>query len=389
MSSQVCTGIDVGTHQVKVVIAKQMDDGSLPRILGTGSTASEGVRHGSIVNPTEVTRCVIEALQQAQRAAGLQIEEGFVSIGGAGVGSIHARGTAAIHRADGEITETDTAAALQAAEQRIERPRLQNRRVIHSIPLAYAIDGEPVIGNPVGMSGRSLEVDALFVTAFDAHVTDLIEAVEGAGVEVLDVMAAPLAAGLATLSKSQKIAGCVLANVGAETVSTVVFENDVPISLEVFDIGSTDITNDIALGLKVPLEDAQRIKHGDKQATEVPKKKLEQIIKARCADIFELIDTHLSHIKRRRMLPAGIVITGGGGALDRMSEYAQAALELPSRVASVQFATRARGNARDPRWAIAYGMCIFGLSSDATRERRGGVTGWLKKLVQWVKQFLP
>jgi cell division protein FtsA len=143
----------------------------------------------------------------------------------------------------------------------IPKQFIQNRQIIHSIPIEYKVDGKPIFGlDPVGMKGVKLEVKTLFVVSLSHHLQELIQTIEASGIEIADVMAAPVAAGLVTLSKTEKIAGAVLANIGSDTVSIVVYEDDIPISLEVFPIGSNDITNDIALGLKVSLEEAEKIK---------------------------------------------------------------------------------------------------------------------------------
>ena len=142
-------------------------------------------------------------------------------------------------------------------------------------------------------------------------------------------MASPLAGSLVMLSKAQKRAGCVLANIGAETVSIVVFENNTPVSLKVFPIGSSDITNDIALGLKIPLEEAEKIKRGGMSDAAYSKRKLDEIISSRLTDIFELIDAHLKKHNRDGLLPAGIIITGGGSSITSVQDLARAALRLP------------------------------------------------------------
>jgi cell division protein FtsA len=226
----------------------------------------------------------------------------------------------------------------------------------------------------------------------ERHVNDLIQAVNEAGVEVEDILAAPIAAGYVTLNKAQKIAGCVLANIGAETVSVAVFENSIPSSLEVFPIGSTDITNDIALGLKVPLEEAEQIKIGAITGSSYPRKKLEEIITARLSDIFELIEAHLKKIGRNGLLPAGIVITGGGSGLNSIEIMAKAALRLPSRIGSIGNVDSKSSSFRDSTWAVAYGLCISGLQVEESSEIDTS-TQFLKhlwkKIVRKVKQFLP
>jgi cell division protein FtsA len=204
-------------------------------------------------------------------------------------------------------------------------------------------------------------------------------------------MAAPIAAGFVTLTKSQKVAGCVLANIGAETVSIAVFENNIPTSLEVFPIGSTDITNDIALGLKVPLEEAEQIKIGVITGSSYPRKKLEEIIAARLSDIFELIEAHLKKIGRNGLLPAGIIITGGGSGLTSIDTLAKVYLKLPSRIGTLSHLD-SKSSFKDATWAVAYGLCIWGLHSDEGPNIDNTSVffknTW-KKILQTIKQFLP
>src|ERR1035437_7050335 len=207
----------------------------------------------------------------------------------------------------------------------------------------------------------------LFIPCIDHHLNDILESVEGAGIRVEDVMAAPVAASLVTLTKSQKIAGVVLCNIGAETVSIAVFENSVPVSLEIFPIGSTDITNDIALGLKVPLEEAEQIKIGAITGSSYPRKKLEEIITARLSDIFELIEAHLKKIGRNGLLPAGVIITGGGSGLNSINEIAKASLQMPSRIGTIGVLD-GKSSFKDATWAVAYGLCIWGAHADESPE---------------------
>ncbi|MBX4210979.1 hypothetical protein KW783_03365, partial [Candidatus Parcubacteria bacterium] len=270
-----------------------------------------------------------------EKTAGIRVKKAFISIGGIGLTGITSNGTVAISRADSEITDLDLEKVMEVCEQDIPQSQIVNRKVIHAIPLQYKIDGKQALGKPLGMKGVKLEVKALFVTCLEHHINDLLEAVEQAGIEVLDVMAAPIAASFVTLSKTQKIAGCLLANIGAETVSIVVYENNVPIALEVFPIGSTDITNDIALGLRIGLEEAEQIKIGAMTTTAVPRKKLDEIIEARLSDIFELIEAHLKKIGRNGLLPAGVIITGGGSSIGPIETFAKTSLRLPARIATI------------------------------------------------------
>ena len=254
MSRNITVGIDIGTYQIKVVVAEQSTSRGLPRIIGTGYAESKGMRHGYIINSTDITRSLLVAKRQAEKISGHSIKKAYLSVGGVGLGSIISTGKTIVSRADAQVTDLDIEKSIQDAEEHIPEAHIINRKIIHTIPIKHRIDGKVILGRPTDMKGTQLESEVLFVTSLENHLNDLIESVEDADVEVIDVMASPVAASFVTLTKTQKVAGCVLANIGAETVSIVVFENSVPISLEIFPVGSTDITNDIALGLKIPLE---------------------------------------------------------------------------------------------------------------------------------------
>jgi cell division protein FtsA len=390
----IVTGIDIGTYQVKVVIASthELNEKGFPRVLGTGIAETKGIRHGYVVNADEVAKSIHMAVKNAERVAKHKIKRAFVSIGGIGLGTITSTCATTVTRADSEITSLDIQKLHQQCEKDIPQNIILNKKIIHQIPIQYKIDGKPVLGKPEGMKANRLEVKMMYITCLEHHVSDILQAVESAGIDVQDVMASPIAASLVTLSKTQKIAGCVLANIGAETVSIAVFENNMPISLEVFPIGSTDITNDIALGLKVPLEEAEQIKVGAITSTSYPRKKLEDIIYARLTDIFELIEAHLKKIGRSGLLPAGIVITGGGSGLGTVDDFAKAALRLPARIGTIFTSTQEKENFKDSSWAVAYGLCILGINADEGPSLHNGAVA-LKRtkntLIALFKQFLP
>ncbi len=389
MSQRIVTGIDVGTYQVKVVMVRPPERGetsTLPQIIGTGYAESRGLRNGYIINETDVARSVRNAIAQAEKASGFAVKSAYISMGGIGLDEIRATGEAIVSRADSEVTQVDIDKAVEDSEESIIG-QIPNRKILHAVPLSYTIDGEKVLGRPHGMKGTKLAVETLFITTFEQHLNDLVGAIEGVGIRVEDVMASPLAGSLVMLSRAQKRAGCVLANIGAETVSIVVFENNTPVSIKVFPIGSNDITNDIALGLKIPLEDAEKIKRGGLQGMTYSKKRLDEIISARLTDIFELIDAHLKRIKRDGLLPAGVIITGGGSGIASVQDLARAALRLPSKIATLD--PNQNGKVRDASWAVSYGLCIWGISG---REEETGVmvakrTG--NSFINWFKQFLP
>jgi cell division protein FtsA len=241
------------------------------------------------------------------------------------------------------------------------------------------------MGRPIGLRGLKLEVKTLFITCLSQHFEDLVEAVESAGVEVTDVVASPIAASLVSLSKRQRNVGCILVNIGAETVSIVVYENDTPISLDVFPIGSTDITNDMALGLKIAPEEAERVKIGG-NSDSYSKKKLDEIIEARLTDIFELIESHLKKIGRNGLLPAGIILTGGGSGISTIEDLAKASLRLPVKVFGREVSDQTKGKIRDSSWFVAYGLSA--LSGAGTTIEENGFLRDLKKLLSKTRDAL-
>ncbi|MEX2013904.1 MAG: cell division protein FtsA [Parcubacteria group bacterium] len=399
MARQIVVGIDIGTSQTKVVIAEGLvSHGHItPKIIGTGASESKGVCRGYIANPSETAKMIEVAVRRAEKIAGLKVRRAYVSFGGIGLGSVVSNGSVIISRADLEITDRDISAALEAAEGSIPAATSINRRIINTVPIEYKIDGKVVWGQALGLKAQRLEVKALFITCLEHHLTDLISTVEMAGIEVIDVVASPVALSFVTLSKRQKRVGCVLADIGAETLSIVIFENSNLISLEVFPIGGNDITNDIALGLKISPEDAESIKQGSERRVTYPRKKLEEIIRARLEDCFELIETHLKAIGRNALLPAGIIIAGGGSSTLDVKNVAEDSLRLPSQIAPVHFGNSAEGRISDRTWGVACGLVIFGFSADDEPGTIGIPGGplresskrWGKKFIRMISQFLP
>ena len=400
MARQFAAGVDIGTHHVKAVIAEEvLQDGRvIPKIIGTGIAESRGLQHGYIVNQSEVAKAIRTAVSQAEKAAALEVKRAFVSVGGVGLAGITTVGTVAISRADMELTELDLDKAGEAAEAAIPQESAQNRRIINTIPVEIKVDGRTMWGRVEGLKASKIEVKTLFITCLEHHLEDLIVAVEEAGIEVVDVVAAPIAASFVTLTKKQKKAGCILANIGAETLSIVVFENGTPVSLEVFQIGSQDLTHDIALGLKTSLEEAESIKIGALTRTNVSKKKLDDIISARLSDMFELIEGHLKKIGRNALLPAGIIFTGGGSSIPGLKEHAEQALKLPATIGAITFGGTDKLRGKDATWAVAYGLAILGFNAENERGNLGLVkTGklaergrkGLQAIASWFSRFLP
>lgn len=356
------------------------------RIVGTGLAPSGGMRHGYVVDVEDAAEGVREAIRQAEHAARTPIKSAFLSIGGISLDEARSSGEAIISRADQEITDLDIEKVLESARGAAE-PHFLNRRILHEIPLEFRIDGAKALGDPRGMKGTRIEGDYLFITCLESHAVALQSTVEAADIEIIDCMASPLAGSYVTLTKDQKMKGCVLANIGAETLSIVVYDENVPVSVKVFPAGSTGITDDLALGFRVSLEDAERIKMGRLGGAMYPRKKVDEVISSRFRHMFDLVDKHLKVLGRRGSLPAGIILSGGGAGQGSVSEIARGTLALPSRIADLQVPPEAK--IKDATWAVAYGLALWGLTGDTETPKRPAFTGTGRILSRFFRQFLP
>lgn len=393
MMRNTTVGIDIGTYQIKVVVAELLKENgkNTTKIVGTGLAESKGLSHGYVVNIPEVAESIKNAVKQAEKTSGIKINKAYVAVNGIGLSAITSTASTVIGRADLQISEIDMDKASSICEENLPQNLIQNNKVLHSIPLSYKIDGKPLLTKtPLGLKGSKLEVKMMFITCLEPHLNDLFESVEEAGIDIIDVMASPIASSFVALTKTQKMVGSTLINIGSETMSMIVFENNIPISLEVFPIGSTDITNDIALGLKVPLEEAENIKLGGISSTTVPKKKLDEIVSARIADMFELVEGHLKKINKNGLLPAGAFITGGGSGINNIENFAKNSLKLPARIANLN-PNEQKGSITDSIWAVAYGLCVLGLSKEEKTNLgiKNTVNKTWAKILNWIKQFLP
>jgi cell division protein FtsA len=388
----ITAGIDVGTSQIKVVVSELVkEDGkNIVKVLGVGKSESKGMRHGFVVNSEEVKDSIQTSVKIAEKISGIKIHRAYVAVGGIGLSGINSSAQTIVSRADLRVTDLDIEKLNESCEQSLPANLIQNQKILHSIPLWHKLDGKTIpTRNLIDLAGTKLEVKMLFITCLEPHLNDLMEAVDQAGIEVIDCLASPIASSFVTLTKIQKTAGCVLVNIGSETTSIAVFENGLPISLEVFPIGSIDITNDIALGLKVSLEEAENIKIGA-HISNYSKKKIDEIISARLSDMFELIENHLKKIGRNGLLPAGIFLLGGGSNVNGVEDFARNILKLPSKLAVIS-GTNDKNLIKDSSLAIAYGLCNLGFSRE--EKTNLGIKNKVGKSTEmvfgWIKRFLP
>lgn len=405
------TGIDIGSGYIHLVAGETTGKTFKPKVLV--KKPSEGVRHGYIINSNDLSRAIRSAIDEAEKSLDKPIHSAVVSVGGASLGTETVSNTVAIARADGEITDLDISRIISECEtQVLEDP---NSKIIHTIPYEFIVDGQKVIGKPQGIRGGRFEAKTLFITTANNHFHKLIKAVENAGIEVEDVFAAPIAESIVTVSNVQKNAGCVLANIGAEAVTALVYEEGLPRSLATFKIGCSDITNDIALGLKIPLNEASDIQHG-MSVSHLPRgtqRKISDIIAARLSDIFELVDKHLKDLGRNSLLPAGIILTGGCTHLEGIIDVAKDSMKLPASIAensTSRITPQQKTNGSESpetqkqmfkdrqmidslqhaEWSVAYGLCVLGMDMDNEESTVSRVTKNAKhKLMRFIQQFLP
>ncbi|MBI3633988.1 MAG: cell division protein FtsA [Candidatus Vogelbacteria bacterium] len=397
MRNKIVTGIDIGSSLIRIVVSEIAKGETEPRVLCMTSKRSRGLRHGYIVDTEEAREAVKEAIKDAERISGKKINEAFLALGGISLESSVADGSIAVSRADQEVGELDIKRVVETSITNLKK--LSNRLIIQSVPLQFKLDGKKILGRPTGMKGEILEVKTLFITALEQHLNDLIALVEDSGIIIENVIPSLIAASYAILTKVQKTAGCILTDIGAETVSIAVFEEGIPTSLRVFSIGSTDITNDIALCLKIPIEEAENIKIG-KDLKGYSKKKLEDIIEARLSDIFDLIEAHLKKIGKNSLLPAGIILIGGGSNQGQVEPLAKQYLNLPARIAPLSILSSIPINQSnetqvikknvDSSWAVAYGLCTFGETKNSEEFSGSHFVKQTKiNLTKWLRQFLP
>ncbi len=353
MIRNISIGIDLGTTTTRVVVAEFLKGEKIPKIIGTGKSDTKGLRHGYVVRFDDAVQSLKNALAEAENSSGIKIRRAFVSVGGITLSSEVGTGLAIISKADNEVTALDLIKAVKESEKNI---KLGNKKIIHTFPISFKLDEKEVLGRPEGLNGIKLEVKTLFVTCLSKHLEELMGVVMEAGVEPIEFIASTIAASEVALSEKQKMVGSALVNIGSETSSLAVFENGSVISVRVFPFGSTDITNDIALGLKIPLEEAENLKiNGNENYS---KKKFEEIIEARLSDIFELAGNHLKKIKRSGLLPAGIIFIGGGSATVGLEKLSKEALHLPSQVGIKDFFGNTKTKLRDSSWFVALGLCF-------------------------------
>ncbi len=411
---KIIIGLDVGTCNVTVAVA-QIKEGNpaIPQILGVGRVPSGGLRKGVVVDIEETVKNIKEAAAIARRISGVPIEHAFISIGGSHISCKSSKGVVAVSRADGEISYEDKERAINAASAISVGP---NREILHVLPRRFCVDSQDLIKEPVGMQGVRLEVDTLIVEGATPFIKNLIKCIREADLYEDGLLLAPLAASRAVLNKRQKELGTMLLDLGGGTSGLVVFEEGDILHCQILPVGSLHITNDIAIGLRTSIDVAEKIKleygslassgGGKKEKEMIDLEKLggdegqasrhqvAEIIEARVGEILDLVNKELKKIDRAGLLPAGVVLVGGGAKLPGLVEVIKEKLRLPVQIGRPQNLEGIVDQVDDPSYATACGLILAALGDEIKTESKRFfdlpmIGPAVNKAKKWLKSFMP
>ncbi|MBI4079205.1 MAG: cell division protein FtsA [Candidatus Levybacteria bacterium] len=430
---KVVVGIDIGTSKVATIIAK-IDESV--NILGVSEVAAAGIRKGQIVNIEEAVSVINTSLESSERMAGYSASHVIASIGGSHIESLNSKGVVAVSAQEGEITKSDMLRVVEAAKA---ISLTSSREIIHVLPRNYTVDGQEGIKDPIGMTGVRLEVDTHIVTANATSVRNLEKALSEVGVDVDAVVFNGYASALAVLSDTEKELGVVLVDIGAGTTDIAIYVEGALSYSSVLPIGSRHITNDLAIGLRISLESAEKIKLFLSQPMEsrrmisaeeetprregkidVPNKSdeldlstlalpeeirrvskktlIEGIIRPRLNEIFTMIGLQIKNSGYGGQTPAGLVITGGGAKTVGAQEAAKRTLAMPVRIAAPLGLKGIIDEVQSPAFASAIGLILYGARLESSSLPFGfnfpqlpfGKFGKiLKRIIDFIKSFMP
>ncbi|EKD56457.1 MAG: hypothetical protein ACD_58C00182G0001 [uncultured bacterium] len=409
---QVVLGLDVGTSKVTACVG-QLKEGVIG-IIGVGKANNSGMRKGMIVDIEDSVSAISAVLEEAERMAGVPLTSAYIGLGGSHISAVTSKGVIAVSRADGEISTSDIDRVLDAARAIALPP---NREIIHVIPKNFLVDGQTNIKDPIGMTGIRLESETLVIGGSTSAIKNLTKCVTQAGLDINELVFAPLATAKSLLSKRQKEIGVLLVDIGAGTTSIAAFEEGDLIACSILPIGSMHITNDIAIGLRISLETAEKIKIkygtaliekvrdsekidiGDfdpEETQKVERKYVTQIIEARLVEIFSLIKDELKKIGKDGMLPAGVIFTGGGCKLDGLVDFSKEYLRLPAQIGYPMLEISGMvDKLDDPMYVTSVGLMLWGLdgsnvnSSNSFNWNLGKFDGIIDKAKGIFKHFMP
>jgi len=405
------TGLDIGSTAIRVVVGQRSRGEDRLKIIGATEVPARGISKGVVVSVEDAVSSISSALERVERMVGQPIEHAFVSVSGSHINSLESRGVVAVSKADGEIRAEDVDRVVEAARAVATPP---NYEILHVIPRSFTVDSQTGIKDPVGMTGIRLEVETQIIQGLTAQIKNLTKCVYRTGLDIDDLVLSSLASAESVLTHRQKELGVVLINIGGATTSVAVFQDNDVLHTAVLPIGSDFITNDIALGLRISVDTADKIKIRDgsalpdefKKSEEVlysdiggiedgfySKREVAEIIEARVEEIMERVDKELKKIGQSGMLPAGAAITGGGALLDGMIDVAKRTLRLPASLGYPQEVISNIDKVSDISFTTALGLVLWGDQLDGRKRSRtsawGAPTETVKDIKNWLKSLLP
>ncbi len=405
----IIVGLDIGTSKVGVVIGEVDERGGVV-ILGVGMSLSEGLRQGVVVDLDLAVRSIEHAVREAQLTAGIEVDNVIVGIAGDHIRSVNSRGVVAVSRADHEITQSDVNRVIDAAKA-IALPI--DREVLHVLPQEFIVDNQNGIKNPVGISGVRLEAEVHIVTGAVTSAQNLVRSVRKAGLGIIGLVLEPLASSYSILDENEKKLGVALIDLGGGTTDIALFHENAIRHTAVIGMGGQNITNDIALGLRTPLDQAEAIKRkfgcahkdlvskseiftvpglGGRASREVSRDLLVSIIQPRLEEIYSLAAKEVKRSEVGEMLGAGVVLTGGGSLLEGSIPLAEEVFGLPAKLGIPQGFSGMVESASSPVFATGVGLVLYGIhgmdNEEGVKIFGGEETGLFNRIYQWMRRFV-
>lgn len=408
-SDGIIVGLDIGTTKVCAVVGEYNEKDEL-EIIGVGTSSSKGIRRGVVVNIEATLQSVAAAIEAAEMMSGREISGVFTGIAGGHIDGINSKGVVAVTGKNREIAQDDIDRVIDAAKA-IVIP--MDREVFHVIPQEYVVDDQGGVKNPLDMIGIRLEAEVHIVTGSVTSAQNLLKCVNRAGFKVNDIVLGSLAASLAVLSEDEKELGVLLIDLGGGTTDVLLHLEGSPYHTNVISIGTNQVTSDISILLKTPLEAAERIKQeagccylpmidtneeviipgvGGWPTASIPKREMCKIIQSRMAEIFSMVREQVEKKGFLRHLGGGVVITGGGSLMQGCAELANEIFGVPARIGFPRPLGGLSPEYANPMYATAVGLVMYGEASMAFSGHDGASfrlkgDGFLEKLRGWMKEF--
>lgn len=410
--TELFTGLDVGSSAIRVVVAQRQPGVEGLHIIGAAEGPAEGISKGTITSIEDAVSSISATLDKAERMTGVPAEHATVAINGIHITSMESHGIVAVAKADGEIKPNDVDRVIEAAQAVAAPP---NYEILHVIPRSYTVDNQHGVKDPIGMSAMRLEVDAQIIEGQTAQIKNLQKAIHRTGVSIDDMVLAVLASSLACTTKRQKDLGVAVLNIGASTTSLMVFEEGDVLHTKILPIGGAYVTNDIAIGLRISIDLAEKVKieAGTANPGEVGKHDeinlqdfggddmtiarhhIAEIIEARVEEMNKMVDRELQSIDRSGLLPAGIIITGGGSKLPGLVDIGKRDFRLPVSIGFPQSYSSAIDKIQDPAFTTALGLASWAADTQSSHGLLGKVPGigsvndTVDGMRRWFKSLLP